>query len=157
MKYLSNSGQDQTNSPNREQHFHQSIRVNIFHSCLDIDVGGEKDVDPEGAGEPPQWVGPCRVLGRASHVAPHVARVHGNVRVIRLKRKAASVLATGCGPPSPLPLREGRQVEIIRTRKVSPRPHWDRWAIQQNHIKYFSRPMWTPPINESAELTQVAL
>ncbi len=34
--------------------FTNKLVKNIFHSCLDVDVGGEKDVDPEGAGEPPQ-------------------------------------------------------------------------------------------------------
>ncbi len=62
---------------------------------------------------------------------------------------------TGCRPsPRPLPLREGRQVEIIWTRKLPPPPHWDRRAIQPNHIIFRScsthEPMWTPPINESA-------
>jgi hypothetical protein len=34
--------------------------------------------------------------------------------------------------PTPPPLREGRQVEII----IPPPPHWDRRAIQPNHIKF---------------------
>ncbi len=44
--------------------------------------------------------------------------------------------STGCRPPppSPVPLREGRQVEIIWTRKLPPPPHWDRRAIQPNQI-----------------------
>ncbi len=37
-------------------------------------------------------------------------------------------------------------------------PHWDRRAIQPNHIKFRTcsalAPMWTPPIKESAELTR---
>ncbi len=46
-------------------------------------------------------------------------------------------IRTGCRPP-PLPLREaeGRQVEIIWTRKLPPPPHWDRRAIKPNHIKF---------------------
>ncbi len=63
--------------------------------------------------------------------------------------------------PTPLPLREGRQAEIIWTRKLPPPPHWDRRAIQPNHIKFrtFSAlaPIWTTPINESSELTRGAL
>ncbi len=47
------------------------------------------------------------------------------------------------------------------TRKLSPPPHLDRWTIQPNNIKFSTcstlAPMWTPPINESAELTQGAL
>ncbi len=58
--------------------------------------------------------------------------------------------------PSPLPLREGRQVEIIWTRKLPPPPQWDRRVIQRNHIKFRTcsahTPMWAPPINESGEL-----
>jgi hypothetical protein len=64
-------------------------------------------------------------------------------------------------PTHPLPfllsLREARQVEIIWT----PPSHWDRRAIQPNHIKFricsALEPMWTLPKNESAELTQGAL
>ncbi len=42
-----------------------------------------------------------------------------------------------------------------------PPPHWDRRAIQPNVIKFKTCsalvPIWTPPINESAELTQGTL
>jgi hypothetical protein len=42
-----------------------------------------------------------------------------------------------------------------------PPPHWNRRAIQPNHVKFRTcsalAPKWTPPINESAELTQGAL
>ncbi len=42
-----------------------------------------------------------------------------------------------------------------------PPPHWDRRAMQPNHIKFRTcsalAPMLTPPVNESAELTQGAL
>ncbi len=39
-------------------------------------------------------------------------------------------------PTPPPPLREGRQVEISWTRKLPPSSHWDRPAIQPNHIKF---------------------
>ncbi len=59
------------------------------------------------------------------------------------------------------PRREGRQVEIIWTRKLSPSSPSEQRAIQPNNIKIRTRkalaPMWTPPINESAKLTRGAL
>ncbi len=39
--------------------------------------------------------------------------------------------------PTPLPLREGRQVGIILNEEIAPPPpHWDRQAIQPNHFKF---------------------
>ncbi len=68
---------------------------------------------------------------------------------------------TGTIPPPP-PLSEGRQVEIIWTRKLPPSsPLWDRRAILPNHIKLRTcsalAPILIPPVNESAKLTQGAL
>ncbi len=57
--------------------------------------------------------------------------------------------------PTHPPLREGRQVEISWTRKLPPS------SLLPNHIKFRTcsalAPMWTPPINESAELVQGVL
>ncbi len=67
------------------------------------------------------------------------------------------VSITECRPTPPLPLREGRQVEINWARKLPLSSPLGRRAILPNHIKFRTysalAPMWTPPINESAELT----
>jgi hypothetical protein len=56
-------------------------------------------------------------------------------------------------PPSSKPVTAGRN------HLNSPSPYWDRRVIWPNHVKSSSAlaPMWTPYINESAELTQGAL
>ncbi len=63
-------------------------------------------------------------------------------------------------PPPPTRSEAGRNhfhEEIF----YPPPPHWDRRAILPNHTKFRTcsvlAPMWTPPINDSAELTQGAL
>jgi hypothetical protein len=57
-----------------------------------------------------------------------------------------------CTPPPPPPPRESGYYATFVLE------HWDRRAIQPNHIKFRTSsalaPMWTSPINESAELTR---
>ncbi len=59
-------------------------------------------------------------------------------------------------PPSPplLYVREGRKKSFERGNYPPP-PHWDRRAIQPNHIKFRTcnalAPIWNPQINERAE------
>ncbi len=67
---------------------------------------------------------------------------------------------TGCRPRPPPPIiyaKEGRQKSFERGNYPPP-PHWDRRAIQPNHIKFRTcsalAPMWTPPINKNAEQTR---
>jgi hypothetical protein len=67
---------------------------------------------------------------------------------------------TGCRPPPPSSMR-GKTGRNHLNEESPPPPHWDRRAIQPNHIEFKTcsalAPMWTPPINESAKLTRGAL
>ncbi len=66
-------------------------------------------------------------------------------------RKPRPLYSQSADPSPPLYAREG----------YPPTPHWYIRAIQPNHIKFRTcsalAPMWTPAIDESAELTQGAL
>jgi hypothetical protein len=57
-------------------------------------------------------------------------------RCLQCIRLQLLVWPTGCRPPPLLPLCEGRQVEIFERENYPPPPHWDRRAIQPNHIKF---------------------
>ncbi len=61
-------------------------------------------------------------------------------------------------PPSSTRGKTGRN--HLNEEISCPLPHWDRRAIQPNHIKSKTcrdlGPMWTPPIHESAELTRAS-
>jgi hypothetical protein len=66
--------------------------------------------------------------------------------------------------PTPIPFfsTRGRAIGNHLNEEIAPSPtHWDRQAIQPNHIKFRTysalAPMGTPPINESVELTQGTL
>ncbi len=59
--------------------------------------------------------------------------------------------------PSPLPLRVAKAGRNHLNEEIPP-PHRDKRTMLQNHSKFGTcsalAPMWTPLINESAELTQ---
>ncbi len=59
-------------------------------------------------------------------------------------------------PPPPRVAKAGRK--HLNKEITPPPPHWYRRAIQPNQIKFRTcsalAPLRTPPINESAELTQ---
>jgi hypothetical protein len=62
----------------------------------------------------------------------------------------------GADPPPPSSTR-GKAGKSFERGNYPPPTHWDIRAIQPNHIKFRTwtalAPMWTPLINESAELT----
>ncbi len=88
---------------------------------------------------PPPPPPPCSWSGEPSTPPPRGALGHTTAHQ-QVKKP------TGCrSPPHPhLPLREGRQVEIIWTRKL---PHWDRRAIQPNHIELRACSALTADVN----------